>query len=154
MILGQPVSALLDASLHALPCVLDALQIVPMPPGAASTGMVIPPAVRSFVLVPLRVPTVILLSGLLYLLCVPGFDVLVRARAGFEQGFRAVSSAAPSNAPSGGAGGSDADERLRAVLAAWGRLIAMVRAARLAALSIAALALIDRAGALQAASVK
>ena len=62
----------------------------------------------------------------------------------------AVSSAAPSNAAAGGANRGDADERLQAVLATWGRLIAMVRAARLAALGIAALALIDKAGALQA----
>jgi len=101
-----------------------------------------PPFVRSLVLVPLRVPSVVILTLLLYLLCVPGFDVLVRARHGFEHGFRAVSSTSPSNAASGS--GGDADERLTAILAVWGRLIAIVQVARLAAVGITALALIDK----------
>ena len=142
IVLDAPVGQLLDAALNALPSALHAMQLLPHPPTA---GLVLPPFVRSLVLVPLRLPSVLLLGTLLYLTIVPGLDVLVRARTGFEMGYRAVTSSAPSNT-AGGA--SDADERLAAVLATWGRLITMVRAARLAALGIAALALIDRAGTL------
>ena len=62
---------------------------------------------------------------------------------GFEHGYRAVTSTAPSNAAERG-DATDADERLASILGAWGRLIAMVHAARLAAFAIAALALLDR----------
>ena len=138
MVLDQPVASLIDSSLHSLPGVLHAMGFLPgtVPP----EGVVVPPLVRSLLLVPLRMPSTMLLSFFLYLLCVPGFDVLVRARTGFEHGFRAVASGGTSNAP----GGGDSDERLASVLATWGRVISVVRAARFAAFGIVALALVDR----------
>ena len=65
-----------------------------------------------------------------------------RARQGFEHGFRAVTSASPSNAAAGTT--ADGDERLASILSAWGRLIGLAQAARLTTLGIAALALLDR----------
>ena len=46
-------------------------------------------------------------SLLPYVLLVPGFDLLVRARQGFEQGFRAVAKSTVSNVP----GAAAAEER-------------------------------------------
>ena len=167
MLLDIPVASLLDSAWCTLPHVLHSLNLLPHAP--TSLPAPLPPIMRSLVLVPLRLPSVILLSGALYLLCVPGFDILVRTKQGFEQGYRAttISGKTPSNAKDGGSGGSGAsaskgsssssgsgvgvgmsgdasDERLATILDGWNKLIAMVNAARLAAFGIAALALLDR----------
>jgi hypothetical protein len=90
--------------------------------------------------------------------------LLVRSRRGFEEGFRAsLRAGAPSNraaaaaaaaaatspaaatAASAGSAGSD-EARLDAILGVWGRLINLLQAARLTALGIALLALLDRIG--------
>jgi len=140
IVLDQPVTSLVDTALDTLLGVLHSLQLLPSRPASFA----LPPAARSLLMIPLRLPTVILATALLYMLTFPGYDLLVRARHGFEMGFRAVSRSAPSNAPSSTAAAEEADERLRAVLGTWNRLIVLVQAARLAAFSIAALAVVDR----------
>jgi hypothetical protein len=143
IVLDQPVGTLVDNALEALPALLHALQLLPYAPTAP---LVLPPLARSLLLVPLRLPSAMLAATLLYLLLVPGYDLLVRGRYGFEMGFRAVARAAPSS----NAAGADctaehaSDERLGAILTAWGRVIHVVQAARLTALSVAVLAVFER----------
>ena len=98
-------------------------------------------------MIPLRLPALVLSSSLLYLLCVPGFGLLVHAQQGFELGFRAsVRQATPSNALRSDrhAQAELGEQRLERILRAWSTAIAMVRVARLAALGIGALVLLDR----------
>ena len=143
IVLDQPVGTLVDNALEALPALLHALQLLPYAPTAP---LVLPPLARSLLLVPLRLPSAMLAAALLYLLLVPGYDLLVRGRHGFEMGFRAVARAAPSSNAAGADGTAEhaSDERLGAILTAWGRVIHVVQAARLTALSVAVLAVFER----------
>jgi hypothetical protein len=143
IVLDQPVGTLVDNALEALPALLHALQLLPYTP----TGpLVLSPLARSMLLVPLRLPSAMLAAALLYLLLVPGFDLLVRGRYGFEMGFRAVARAAPSSNAASADGTAElaSNERLAAILTAWGRVIHVVQAARLTALSVAVLAVFER----------
>ena len=73
IVLDQPVGTLVDNALAALPALLHALQLLPYTP----TGpLVLSPLARSMLLVPLRLPSAMLAAALLYLLLVPGFDLI------------------------------------------------------------------------------
>ena len=165
----MPRSALIDNAIELLPSLLHALQGLP----GRAPRIELTPLARSMVLTPLRLPSMALGMWALYVLFVPGYALLVRTRNGFEEGFRVATRASPpsnslaasGNSPSssaaagrgspgaGGAGGrvsggltgdEAALERLRSILAVWSRLIWLVQAARLTAVGIAGLAIVDR----------
>ena len=144
IILDTPVSALIDTSLRTLPAVLHALQGLP----GRAEPLALSPAMRSLLLTPLRAPPVALACLAVYLVCFRGFELLVRTRGGFEQGYRAATRPQTmSNAARRGDGEGAAarsEERLHSILDAWGKLIALMRAVRLAAFGIAGLALLER----------
>ena len=63
---------------------LHTLQIVPYPRSPGSAPLALPPLVRSLLLLPLRLPSAMLAAALVYLLCVPGFGLLVGARQRYD----------------------------------------------------------------------
>ena len=142
IVLDTPVSALVDAAVDALPKVMSSANGVP---GSAS-GASLTPFARSLILTLLRLPPMVFATLALYVVCVPGFDLLVRTRQDFTEGFLAsASAAATSNSAAGSAAGrekSATHARLDTTLAVWGRLIWLVQAARLAVVAIVCLALL------------
>ena len=151
IILDQSVSSLLDTAIDLLPTVLHTLQGLP----GRAPRLTLSPHARSFILTPLRVPSVAIASLGLYLVCVPGFDLLVQSRRGFADGFRATLRARPTTNTAGGGAASMAgdgwsrgddltESRLGTILRIWDRTILLVQAARLAAVGIASLALLER----------
>jgi len=141
IILDRPVTSLIDSALAVLPTLVNTAHGVPGP----APGIQLHPLLRSALIMPVRMPAVVGAMLFLYLVCVPGFDLLVRTKRAFEHGYRASVRATTLNT-AGADAESEAsrDARLHTIIGGWNKLLALLQVARLAALSIGALAVAER----------
>jgi len=147
LLLDRPVSSMLDSALEVLPTLFHALR------GRSGRvpGLKLPRLSRALLLAPLRLPSVLTSSTLLFVFCVrPTLPNLMSdIRRGFEEGFRQLRSARGNSWPSS----SKAEAMLGSTLSSWRRAIALVQAARAATIGVGLLMLLEWALALNAPAV-
>ena len=142
-VLDRTVGSLVDAALATL----GALAAGGVP-GAAAPAL--PPVPKALILVPLRLPGMLVATALLTQLCIkPTVPATLDAvRRGFEDGFRQRSRARTNASPRA----QHQEEMLRKISSWWLGMIRVVQAARAAAFAIGLLVLIDAAAVAQPAA--